>query len=103
LTGSGHALKYEGTVYEGGDNARQLLAMDRIGGVGMDHDCGHGLVSGVGEAPSASAPLPQAPEGVRILAVAAFEAKEQEPVRIAAHPVTGRLYVLGGRRRCDFA
>src|SRR6266480_5817426 len=55
-----------------------------------------GLVSGVGEAPSASAPLPQAPEGVRVLAVAAFEAKEQEPVRIAAHPVTGRLYVLGG-------
>jgi len=26
--------------------------------------------------------LPQAPEGVRILAVAAFEAKEQEPVRM---------------------
>src|SRR5260370_27725865 len=56
-----------------------------------------GLVSGLGEPPSASAPLPQAPEGVRVLAVAAFEAKEQEPVRIAAHPVTGRLYVLGGR------
>ncbi len=55
-----------------------------------------GLISGVGEPPSTSAPLPQAPEGVRILAVAAFEPKEQEPVRIAAHPVTGRLYVLGG-------
>src|SRR5205807_2137922 len=55
-----------------------------------------GLACGVGEPPPASAPLPQAPEGVRILAVAAFEPKEQEPVRIAAHPVTGRLYVLGG-------
>src|SRR5207244_11557057 len=55
-----------------------------------------GLILGGGVPPSASAHLPQAPEDVRVLAAAAFEAKEQEPVRIAAHPVTGRPYVLGG-------
>src|SRR5438105_3703309 len=55
-----------------------------------------GLVYGFGEQPAGSAPLPQAPEGVRVLAVANFETKEQEPVRIAAHPTNGRLYVLGG-------
>src|SRR5438132_1200591 len=55
-----------------------------------------GQAQSVVEPPSASAPLPQAPEGVRVLAVAGFEPKEQEPVRIAAHPATGRLYVLGG-------
>jgi hypothetical protein len=53
-----------------------------------------GLAQGVAEPPPA--PLPQTPEGVRVLAVATFEPKEQEPVRIAAHPVTGLLYVLGG-------
>src|SRR5262245_46510752 len=52
---------------------------------------------GVGlETPENSAPLPQAPEGVSVRAVAIFDAKEQEPVRIAAHPTTGKLYVLGG-------
>jgi hypothetical protein len=55
-----------------------------------------GLMYGFGDPSSGSAPLPQAPEGVRVLAVANFEAKEQEPVRIAAHPTNGRLYVLGG-------
>jgi glucose/arabinose dehydrogenase len=55
-----------------------------------------GLVYGIGDPPSGSAPLPQAPEGVRVVAVATFEPKEQEPVRIAAHPTNGRLYVLGG-------
>src|SRR5260370_10625253 len=57
---------------------------------------GLGLSGEKVETPSSTAPLPQAPEGVRVLSVAAFTAKEQEPVRIAAHPVTGRLYVLGG-------
>lgn len=36
------------------------------------------------------------PEGVQLRTVAAFGSAEQEPVRIAAHPVSGRLYVLGG-------
>src|SRR5579864_6880467 len=44
----------------------------------------------------AGAPLPEAPEGVQVRSVATFGAQEQEPVRIAAHPVTGKLYVLGG-------
>jgi glucose/arabinose dehydrogenase len=43
-----------------------------------------------------TAPLPQAPEGLKVRAVATFPPGEQEPVRIAAHPTTGRLYVLGG-------
>jgi glucose/arabinose dehydrogenase len=33
---------------------------------------------------------------VRVRVVAHFTPKDQEPVRIAAHPTTGRLYVLGG-------
>jgi glucose/arabinose dehydrogenase len=41
-------------------------------------------------------PLPQAPVGLRVRPVAAFTPEDQEPVRIAAHPTTGRLYVLGG-------
>ena len=40
--------------------------------------------------------MPQAPEGVSVRAAAFFTAQDQEPVRIAAHPETGRLYVLGG-------
>ena len=28
--------------------------------------------------------------------ILSFDEGDQEPVRIAAHPVTGRLYVLGG-------
>jgi hypothetical protein len=45
---------------------------------------------------AAAEPLPQAPEGMQVRAVASFTAADQEPVRIAAHPDTGRLYVLGG-------
>src|SRR5713226_3982770 len=40
--------------------------------------------------------LPQAPEGCQIREAASFTSQDQEPVRIAAHPSTGRLYVLGG-------
>jgi glucose/sorbosone dehydrogenase len=40
--------------------------------------------------------LPQAPADVQIRVVARFEPGDQEPVRIAAHPSSGRLYVLGG-------
>src|SRR5438093_10757247 len=43
----------------------------------------------------AAEPLPQPPEGVRIRAAVVFADGDQEPVRIAAHPTTGRLYVLG--------
>lgn len=39
--------------------------------------------------------LPRAPDGVRVRAVASFAAQDQEPVRVAAHPGSGRLYVLG--------
>jgi hypothetical protein len=47
--------------------------------------------------PTASAvSLPQTPEGCRLRTVVSFGEGDQEPVRIAAHPVTGRLYVLGG-------
>jgi len=42
------------------------------------------------------APLPAAPDGVALRQVAAFDPPEQEPVRIAAHPNNGKLYVLGG-------
>ncbi len=40
--------------------------------------------------------LPQAPEGCQIREAASFSSQDQEPVRIATHPSTGRLYVLGG-------
>src|SRR5712692_5392462 len=40
--------------------------------------------------------LPQIPEGCRMREAASFTSQDQEPVRIAAHPSTGRLYVLGG-------
>jgi hypothetical protein len=43
----------------------------------------------------AGARLPQAPEGSRLREAASFTARDQEPVRVAAHPSTGRLYVLG--------
>jgi hypothetical protein len=43
----------------------------------------------------AAEPLPQPPEGVHIRAAVVFADGDQEPVRIAAHPTTGRLYVLG--------
>src|SRR5947209_20494248 len=41
-------------------------------------------------------PMPQAAEGLAVRVVARFTAEDQEPVRIAAHPASGRLYVLGG-------
>jgi glucose/arabinose dehydrogenase len=46
--------------------------------------------------PAKGDPLPQAVPGIRVRVVARFSPKDQEPVRIAAHPRTGRLYVLGG-------
>ena len=45
---------------------------------------------------AAAEPLPRAPDGTQVRAVASFTPADQEPVRIAAHPATGRLYVLGG-------
>src|SRR5262249_6867015 len=53
------------------------------------------LASGPGRCAAADT-LPQAPDGTQVRAVASFAAADQEPVRIAAHPATGRLYVLGG-------
>ncbi|HJT76045.1 MAG TPA: PQQ-dependent sugar dehydrogenase, partial [Gemmataceae bacterium] len=50
---------------------------------------------GMAHAPAAE-PLPQAPPGTRVRAVASFTPHDQEPVRIAAHPADGRLFVLGG-------
>jgi glucose/arabinose dehydrogenase len=40
--------------------------------------------------------LPQPPEGVAVRVLTAFGPHDQEPVRIAARPRTGQLYVLGG-------
>jgi hypothetical protein len=40
--------------------------------------------------------LPQAPDGVRVRVLTSFDKGDQEPVRIAARPATGKLYVLGG-------
>src|SRR5260370_16905615 len=37
--------------------------------------------------------LPQAPDGVRVRVVARFTPQDQEPLRSAAHPTTGKLYV----------
>ncbi|TMQ33770.1 MAG: hypothetical protein E6K70_11290 [Planctomycetota bacterium] len=44
----------------------------------------------------AGEPLPAAPEGVEVRAVVSFTPQDQEPARIAAHPQTGKLYVLSG-------
>jgi hypothetical protein len=52
-----------------------------------------------GAAPAAPADtddLPKAPLGVHLRVVARFGPTDQEPVRIAAHPVSGQLYILGG-------
>ena len=46
--------------------------------------------------PRTSGPLPQAPEGLHVRELARFGPDDQEPVRIAAQPGTGRLFVLGG-------
>jgi hypothetical protein len=40
--------------------------------------------------------LPKAPDGLRARSLSTFNPPEQEPVRIAAHPRSGLLYVLGG-------
>jgi glucose/arabinose dehydrogenase len=40
--------------------------------------------------------LPEVPDGLHVRAIASFAPEDQEPVRITAHPVSGRLYVLGG-------
>lgn len=45
--------------------------------------------------PDEVAPLPQAPDGVRVRVLTNLTKDDQEPVRIAAHPTTGQLYVLG--------
>jgi hypothetical protein len=45
--------------------------------------------------PALAADLPRAPEGVHLREVTAFPSQEQEPVRVVAHPASGRLYVLG--------
>jgi len=44
----------------------------------------------------ASPPLPAAPPGCKVREVFSFASADQEPVRIAAQPQTGMLYVLGG-------
>ena len=41
-------------------------------------------------------PVPTPPAGTRVRVISTFDEGEQEPVRIAAQPVTERLYVLGG-------
>jgi hypothetical protein len=41
-------------------------------------------------------PVSAAVADVRVRVVGTFAAGEQEPVRVAAHPVSGKLYVLGG-------
>src|SRR5438132_6348153 len=52
---------------------------------------------GSGDRPaSATTRLPQAPPGCQVREVVSFLPQDQEPVRIAAHPATGHLYVLGG-------
>jgi hypothetical protein len=45
---------------------------------------------------AAAASLPAAPQGLRVRVAAAFTSLDQEPVRIAGHPGSERLYVLGG-------
>jgi glucose/arabinose dehydrogenase len=59
------------------------------------------LASGFLVLPATAAPggadaLPQPPDGLQVRAVATFGPKDQEPVRIVAGPVSGKLYVLGG-------
>src|SRR5262249_14699726 len=54
------------------------------------------LLAGCAADPAPSPPLPKPPDGVKVRVVAAFEPGDQEPVRIAAHPDGGKLYVLGG-------
>jgi len=54
------------------------------------------LVGAPHEQATAVAPLPQVPKGLRVRSVASFTSDDQEPVRIATHPSSNRLYVLGG-------
>src|SRR5262245_7074729 len=48
------------------------------------------------DSPSDGGALPKAPPGCTVRLAADFTAEQQEPVRVAAHPVSGDLYVLGG-------
>jgi hypothetical protein len=48
------------------------------------------------EPPPDRLPTGPAADGLRMRVVSTYDPGEQEPVRIAAHPVSGRLYVLGG-------
>src|SRR5262245_56553547 len=59
------------------------VSLDRLGGAGE-------------QARTGPERLPQVPKDLTIRAVAWFTPRDQEPVRIAAHPESGRLYVLGG-------
>src|SRR5262245_9624344 len=54
------------------------------------------LVTLGGAASGRADTLPQAPDGLGVRAVTTFGPKDQEPVRIAAGPQSGKLYVLGG-------
>jgi glucose/arabinose dehydrogenase len=59
-------------------------SLDRLGGANSG-------------SPAAAEALPQpAASDLAVRVVARFGPDDQEPVRIAAHPVSGRLYVLGG-------
>jgi glucose/arabinose dehydrogenase len=50
----------------------------------------------IAEQPPTKDALPNAPDGVSVRVAATFGSGDQEPVRIATHPATGTLYVLGG-------
>src|SRR5207245_3127156 len=88
----------------GEDKGVLYMAIHRFGPVSLAFILallGLGLaLTALGQADSpskrVSEPLPQAPDGLQVRAVAAFTAQDQEPVRVAAHPQSGRLYVLGG-------
>jgi glucose/arabinose dehydrogenase len=41
-------------------------------------------------------PVPEAVKGIKVRLVSRFSPEDQEPVRIAVHPTTGSIYVLGG-------
>src|SRR5207245_6605473 len=88
----------------GEDKGVLYMAIHRFGPVSLAFILallGLGLaLTALGQADSpskrVSEPLPQAPDGLQVRAVAPFTPQDQEPVRIAAHPQTGRLYGLGG-------
>src|SRR4051794_32406281 len=55
-----------------------------------------GTALALGTPSRGAGPVPRAPEGIPGREVSTFGPGDQEPVRIAAHPDSGRLYVLGG-------